>query len=106
QDVSVFIVSNQRLQVFEKPVRNRLNHVAQSFFEFARSFAESTGDRTFEARLALGLARSLATSTRFVLDEDFAKSMFLKSRYLLEQLLKHPADQLETFKLPQEVLVD
>ncbi|MCA8917495.1 MAG: phosphotransferase [Planctomycetes bacterium] len=106
QDVSVFIVSNQRLQVFETPVRRRLNHVALSFFEFARSFAENNGDKTFQARLALGLARSLATSTRFVLDEDFAKSMFFKSRYLLEQLLKHPPDQLDTFKLPEEVLVD
>ena len=70
------------------------------------SYVLARGELEQVLRLALGLARSLATSTRFVLDEDFAKSMFLKSRYLLEQLLKHPADQLETFKLPQEVLVD
>jgi phosphate uptake regulator len=105
QDVSVFIVSNQRMQVFERPVRRRLNNVSLSFFEFARSFAESEGDPTFQARLALGLARSFATSARFVLDEEFAKSMFMKSRFLLERLAAHPADSLESFIIPEEVLV-
>jgi phosphate uptake regulator len=106
QDVSVFMVSNQRLQVFEDRIRERLNHVAASFFEFARSYADSVGDTTFRARLALGLARSYATSGRFVLDEDFARRMFLKARFLLEQLLDHPQDKLDTFRIPEEVLID
>ena len=106
QDVSVFMISNLRLQVLAAPVRARLNHVSQSFLEFARGFAEATGDKAFEPRLTLGLARSLVTSTRFVLDEDFARAMFHKARYLLEQLIKHPVANINEFKIPQEVLVD
>jgi len=106
QDVSVFMVSNQRLQVFEDRVRKRLNHVAGSFFEFARSYADSQGDSTFRARLALGLARSYVTSTRFVLDEDFAKSLFMKACFLLGRLVAHPPDQLSAFRIPEEILFE
>jgi hypothetical protein len=106
QDVSVFLVSNHRLQVFSAPVRKRIDRVTVRFFEFAESFAHSAEDKTFEARLAFGLARSFATSTRFVLDEEFAKSMFLRARYLLERLLAHDAQRLSEFRIPKEVLVD
>ena len=106
QDVSVFIISNFRLQVFESVVRNRLSYVAQSFFEFVRSFAEVNGDPMFQARLALGIARSFATSARFVLDEDFARTMFMRARYLLERLLEHPVESLAAFKIPENVLHD
>ena len=37
-----------------------------------------------ELRLALGLARSFASSTRFILDQTLAAAMFLRARYLLE----------------------
>ena len=104
QDASVLIVSNMRLQVFEAPVRRRINSVVRRFFEFFRSYAAGAGDPTFEARLALGLARSLATSTRFVLDRDFAKSMFMRARYLLERLVA--AEDPARFQLPKGVLVD
>jgi phosphate uptake regulator/aminoglycoside phosphotransferase len=106
QDVSVFIVSNQRKQIFENRIRRRLNHVAASFCEFARGFAQATDDTYFEARLALGLARSYVTSARFVLDEEFARYLFQRARYLLARLLEHPPTQLETFRIPEEVLVD
>jgi hypothetical protein len=45
------------------------------------------GDRSFELRLALGLARSFATSTRFVLDRTLARSMWMRARYLIESVL-------------------
>lgn len=106
QDVSVFLVSNHRLQVFEEPVRRKINRVILEFFNFVRERARSYGDPTFEARLALGLVRSFATSTRFVLDEDFAKGMFLRSRFLVEQLLATRTEELERFEIAQEVLVD
>jgi hypothetical protein len=106
QDVSVFLVSNHRLQVFDAPVRRRINRVVMRFHEFAQEFAEGAEDTTFSARLALGLARSFASSTRFVLDEEFAKSMFLRSRYLLDRLLAWDAQDLASFRIPPEVLVD
>ena len=105
QDVSVFLVSNHRLQVFRAPVRKRIAHVVGRFTEFTRGFAKKHGDTTFEARLALGLARSLATSTRFMLDKNRAKAMFLRSRYLLERILKHEGD-LSSFVIPKEALLD
>ncbi len=105
QDVSVFLVSNHRLQVFDAPVRRTIHRTIATFFEFSRGFAHRAGDSTFDARLALGLARSLATSGRFVLDPGFAKSMFLRSQYLLEQLARHKGKP-EEFRLSPEVLFD
>jgi hypothetical protein len=106
QDVSVFLVSNHRLQVFDEPIRQRIREVILRFHDFAHLQGVQLGDKTFAPRLALGLARSFATSTRFVLDPDFAKSMFLRARYLLEAVLKTPVESLESFEIPKEILVD
>lgn len=106
QDASVFLVSNFRMQIFEAPLRARINEVMRRFYEFLREFAERHGDTTFGARLAFGLARSFATSTRFILDEEFAKSLFLRSRYLLDRLLVCPPSAINRFQLPQEILLD
>jgi phosphate uptake regulator/aminoglycoside phosphotransferase len=106
QDVSVFLVSNHRLQVFDEPIRQRIRDVILSFHDFARDKGAQLGDTTFAPRLALGLARSFATSTRFVLDPEFAKSMFLRARYLLEAVLATPPEVLASFEIPKEILVD
>ena len=58
QDVSVFLASVFRLPVFEKKIRARLNFAIMDFFEFSKNFAAIHRDETFEARLALGLARA------------------------------------------------
>jgi phosphate uptake regulator len=106
QDVSVFLLSNYRLQVFEAPVRRRINQVILWMWGVAREFASKSCDPTFEARLALGLARSFATSARFVLDPEVASDMFLRSRYLLETLLAHDLDRIHELRVPEEVLID
>ncbi len=89
QDVSVFLVSNFRMPVFEKRARAQLNEVNLEFHRFAAGFAAQHDDASFSARLALGLARSLITSTRFQLDGRFAGAMFMRAEYLLEQLIAH-----------------
>jgi serine/threonine protein kinase len=104
QDVSVFLVSNFRLPVFEPGIRRRLNEITLRFYEFARRFARQNGDDTFEVRLALGLARSFLTSTRFELNEEFAKVMYLRAIGLMEKLIKHKAQSWEDFELPQDIL--
>jgi hypothetical protein len=104
QDVSVFLVSNFRMPVFDSDVRGRLNDVILSFYEFGRGFADQHDDATFDARLALGLARSFMTSTRFELNEDFAKVMQLRSVYLLEKLLEHRGRSWDGFRLASETL--
>lgn len=106
QDVSVFLVSNYRLQALQNPVRSRLNLIMERFFEFVREFARDSEDTTFQARLCLGLARSFVTSTRFVLDRDMAKSMFFRARYLLDQLVATDRQELADFRVPLEVLLD
>jgi hypothetical protein len=106
QDVSVFLVSNFRLKVFKKSVRRRIRHSISQFLAFSRAFAERHGDATFSARVALGVARSLATSTRFILDRGFATMMMQRSRYLLERLLECNAESFSQFQLPEEVLID
>jgi aminoglycoside phosphotransferase (APT) family kinase protein/phosphate uptake regulator len=102
QDVSVFMVSNYRLQIFDAPLRRRIMIVTQDFYRFAAAFAGKSGDRTFELRLALGLARSFATSTRFILDKSLARAMFLRARYLLEQVLAADLKDPASFRVPVE----
>ena len=57
QDVSVFMVSNYRLHVLDRPLRRRIHEVAREFCATARRFARKSGDTTFEIRLALALAK-------------------------------------------------
>jgi phosphate uptake regulator len=107
QDISVFLVSHFRLQYLEMPVRRRINSTVQRFHDFARAHAERIGDTSFDQRLALGVARSLATSTRFVLDRELARSMFLRSRYVLERFVElHDAGRSADYHLTRDVLVD
>ncbi len=111
QDVSVFIVSNFRIKIFDPAPRRRLDQVSREFFRFARQFGEAHGDTCFDARLALGLARSLLTSTRFDMDPQFSTMMMLRSRYLIERLLEHRArvrshaTDWQAFRLDESVLV-
>jgi aminoglycoside phosphotransferase (APT) family kinase protein len=104
QDGSVFLISNFRMPVFEEKLRDRLNGVIETFFTFLKHFAEEHGDDTFDARMALGLARSFYTSTRFEMNFEFAKEMYLRAVFLLEKLLGHRDRPWQEFKLPSHVL--
>ncbi|HEY7772770.1 MAG TPA: phosphotransferase [Marinagarivorans sp.] len=107
QDVSVFMVSNYRLQILDKSVRRRIMQTALQFYKMAKRFSQSEGDNTFELRLALGLARSFASSTRFILDKSLSRRMFLRARYILELFVKADLNKPQQFKLPlKEIFVD
>ncbi|WP_269585774.1 phosphotransferase [Roseibium sp. Sym1] len=107
QDVSVFMVSNYRLQVLDRETRRRIMQVSQDFYKSARGFARKQGDATFEYRLALGLARSFASSTRFIFDKSHARRMWLRARYLIEQALACPPGDEARFRLQmKELFVD
>lgn len=103
QDVSVFLVSNFRLPIFDPGMRGRMTRCALTFLEFARGFARRHDDRTFEWRLCLGLIRSFITSTRFELKEDFAREMYLRGIYLLERITTARPDDPD-FRVPRDVL--
>jgi phosphate uptake regulator/aminoglycoside phosphotransferase (APT) family kinase protein len=100
QDVSVFMVSNYRLQILDAALRKRIMKVARLFYRIARNYARKSGDETFEIRLALGLARSFATSTRYILDKSLSRAMFLRSRFLIEQVLATDPKKVKEFKTP------
>lgn len=104
QDVSVFMVSNSRLQTLDSEHCQRVEWVVLDFYRFASDFAAETGDDTYQIRLALGLARSFATSTRFIMDKSLAKKMFIKSRYLMERVLESNPGKPQRFNLPIEDL--
>ena len=105
QDVSVFLVSNFRMPVQRSVLRNRINRVILDFLHFTQGYAQSQGDATFDARLTLCLLRSFITSTRFELNSDFAKEMFLRGCYLLEKMNEHGGKPWEEFQLPRNVLI-
>jgi phosphate uptake regulator/aminoglycoside phosphotransferase len=99
QDVSVFMISNFRLPIFDAARRRILNAISAEFFEFARAYAARHGDANFALRVALGLARSFITSTRFELSERFSKLMFARGMYLLARVAAHTGDPA-AFRLP------
>ncbi len=105
QDASVFLVSIFRRPVFVPRIRVNLEAVSHAFLRFLRSFAAEEGDATFEARLALGLIRSFATSTRFELNRRFAKRMQARAELLLDRLLAHKGRPWDAFRMPDGVLV-
>ncbi|MGD8907956.1 MAG: phosphotransferase [Chromatiales bacterium] len=105
QDVSVFLVSCYRLQVFDPRIRRRIQRLCLDFYRFARQYGRRQEDSSFEIRLALGLIRSFATSTRFILDKSLSWAMYNRAVYLAQRLLE--SEQLDSdFKLPiEEVFV-
>ncbi|THB69889.1 MAG: phosphate uptake regulator PhoU [Desulfovibrio sp.] len=104
QDISVYIVSNFRLPIFEPALRQRLNRVALRMFDFAREYAGAHEDEEFTARLALGLARSFITSSRFELNPKFARTMFQRGVYLLERIIEHEGRPWSDFDIARTVL--
>lgn len=104
QDVSVFLVSNYRMPVFETQLRQRINWMMAEFLSFARAFAHEARDETFEARMALALARSLFTSTRFELHPAFSRGMCQRAHYLMERVAEHRGRPWQDFRLPEQVL--
>lgn len=100
QDVSVFMVSNYRLQVHDADTRRRVVQVATNVHALAANFARAQKDKSFEYRLALGLARSFASSTRFVFDKSHARRMMVRARFLLEAALACPPGKENRLKLP------
>ncbi|MBF0510523.1 MAG: phosphotransferase, partial [Deltaproteobacteria bacterium] len=91
QDVSVFLISNFRIPVFDEELRSRLNWIIEKFYEFSSQLALSWQDRTFNARLALALSRSFYTSTRFELNKEFAREMYLRAHFLMEKVAGYGA---------------
>ncbi|MDR3641254.1 MAG: PhoU domain-containing protein [Humidesulfovibrio sp.] len=104
QDVSVFLVSNYRMPVFETHLRGRIHWIMAEFLAFARTFAAEAGDATFEARMALAIARSLFTSTRFELNPAFSRGMCQRAHYLMERMAEHQGQPWQDFRLPERVL--
>lgn len=106
QDVAVFLISNFRLPVFEPPVRDQINMAIGNFYGFANKFAHEHNDATFDVRLALALARSFYTSTRFQLNSEFVKEMVMRANFLLEKVIVFDEGQenWQRFIFPEEVL--
>lgn len=106
QDLSVLIVSFYRLKNYDPKVRQRIRLTMEAIYDFGADYAEQNNDHDYAKRMALGLARSFISSTRFVLDKAHAKSMLLKGRYLLEQLINLPKKELQNYQLPKELFRD
>ena len=89
QDVSVFLVSNFRIPIFSRDIRQRLNEANRRVYRCAADYAEANNDSQFDERLAIGLFRSLITSTRFMFDKNFSHDMYERALLILRELLAH-----------------
>lgn len=106
QDLSVLMVSFYRLMNFDPLVRKRIRISMQKIYNFGAQYAHSIEDNRYHIRMALGLARSFLTSTRFVLDQTHAKAMHYRGRYLLEQLASLPSEHYDDFQIAKEIFND
>ena len=106
QDLSVLMVSHYRLMNFDPEVRKLIAHSMERIYDFGSHYAEQHQDKDYHLRMALGLARSFLTSTRFVLDQEHAKSMHFRGRYLLEQILNLNESQQLEYRVPKELFRD
>jgi hypothetical protein len=115
QDAAVFLISLYRMPFFKIGIREKLNHAMREFLNFSSDYARSRNDHTFDARLSLGVARAFLTSTRFLLNNEFAGDLYMRSIYLLEKLMIHHNKKLSTgddgqisrfsdFKFPEKIL--
>lgn len=102
QDISVLMVSIYRLPIMDPDSRAEMMSLIKELYEFSRRFAKTHKDRFFDVRLAIALARSFATSTRFIYDKNFAKKLAFRASYLLEAVTLLNPDKLEKYKLPLE----
>ncbi len=103
QDISVFLVSNFRIPIFSKRVRSKIEYITDNFLDFCRQFAKENDDLCFDARLSIGLIRSLITSTRFEADKEFANEMYYRALYLIEKLIERKKDW-NNFVIPVDIL--
>ena len=102
QDLSVLMASIYRLPIMDAAPRAELMALIRQLYQFARRFAKEHNDASFDARLAIALGRSFATSTRFIYDKPFANRLALRARYLLEAITLLDPKQLEKYRLPLE----
>jgi len=99
QDISVFMVSHYRLQTLAPTLRKHILKTASEFYLFSYKYAQQMKDHNFNIRLALALARSFLTSTRFILDKTLAENMYIRAKYLIEHVLNSQGKKPEKFKL-------
>lgn len=102
QDISVLMVSIYRLPIMDRDSRAELMKLIKVLYRFAHRFAKAQKDTGFDARLAIALARSFATSTRFIYDTGFARKLALRACYLLEAVTLTNLERLEKYQLPLE----
>lgn len=106
QDLSVLMVSFYRVRSYDPKVRAHIAQSMQAIYKFGSDYASTTQDADYPIRMALGLARSFITSTRFVLDPEHAKAMHHKGRYLIEQVIQLNPEDRADFQIPGEIYYD
>ncbi|KAA1175867.1 aminoglycoside phosphotransferase family protein [Marinobacter salinexigens] len=102
QDLSVLMVSIYRLPIMDPAPRAEMMKLIKQLYQFAHRFARNNKDATFNARLAIALARSFATSTRFIYDMGFARKLGFRASYLMETLARMNPEKPEKYRLPLE----
>ena len=102
QDISVMMASIYRLPIMDAGPRAELMALIGQLCQFARRFAKQNNDTCFDARLAIALGRSFATSTRFIYDKTFATKLALRASYLLEAMALLTPEKIDKYRLPLE----
>lgn len=102
QDLSVLMVSIYRLPIMDSGARAEMMKMIRYLYQFAKRFAKTSRDHSFDTRLAIALARSFATSTRFIYDKRFATRLAHRAAFLLESVANLPIEAPEKYRLPLE----
>ncbi|WP_294945898.1 phosphotransferase [Sulfurivirga sp.] len=103
QDLTTLMASAYRLPNYQRPVRQRIARALTAIHHFARQRGPKLNDTAVDARLALGFARGLITSTRFVYEPWHARRLFELGQLLLVQLSRLKPAQLSRYRLEESL---
>lgn len=101
QDLAILMASFYRTPNYQRTVRRRIVNAMSRVHRFAHRVGPRLEDPAIDARLALGLARGLITSTRFVYEPWHAQRLLELGQVLLASMARLKPKELPRYTLDE-----
>lgn len=101
QDLAILMASFYRTPNYQRTIRRRIVTAMTRVHRFAHTVGPRLEDTAIDARLALGLARGLISSTRFIYEPWHAQRLFELGRVLLASVARCKAKTLSQYTLDE-----
>ena len=101
QDLAILMASFYRTPNYQRTIRQRIVTAMSRVHRFAHQVGPRLDDDAIDARLALGLARGLISSTRFIYEPWHARHLFELGMILLGSIARLKPRQLPHYILDE-----